>query len=196
MLYQKNRPQASPRAQLEMRYNTARYNLLLVAAFTVINMIMLISQSGSYFLFSAATPYIITDLAMFFCGMYPAEAYLEYPGMGFFDMSVFYVAVAICAVIIAMYVITFFLSRKGRVAWLFVALGIFIVDTVMMFIFWDISAIIIDILFHVWVIGSLCLGIYSQFKLKKLPPVVETEPEIPEVEPEIPEVNSTENEEK
>ena len=59
------------------RYNGSRINLLLVVLFTVINMILLVSGSNSYYLFSASIPYTITDLARYLCGLYPPEAYAE-----------------------------------------------------------------------------------------------------------------------
>ena len=45
--------------KLLKRYNGARSNILLVVAFTLVNSILLIAGSDSYFLFSAAVPYYI-----------------------------------------------------------------------------------------------------------------------------------------
>ena len=43
----------SERYTLENKYNTTRYNLLLVIGFTLINIVLLVTNSDRYFLFSA-----------------------------------------------------------------------------------------------------------------------------------------------
>lgn len=47
----------SERYTLENKYNTTRYNLLLVIGFTLINIVLLVTNSDRYFLFSAYIPY-------------------------------------------------------------------------------------------------------------------------------------------
>ena len=59
----------------QKRYNIGRLNLLLVALFSLINVILLVCGSYTYFLFSASLPYFLTDLGMFMCGRYPEEFY-------------------------------------------------------------------------------------------------------------------------
>lgn len=167
---QTNQP-ISERHALMNKYNVARSNLLLVAIFTAVNLILLISKSFVYFLFSASIPYVITDVAMFFCGMYPDEYYTgELAGMEFFDSSLFVAALIISIIIVALYVLAYFLSKNGKVVWLITALAFFVVDTLVMFWFYGFSVdMIFDIIFHIWVIGSFSMGIYSYLKLKKLP---------------------------
>ena len=50
----------------ENLYRGSRYNLLVVLIFTVINLVMLLVGSGSYFLFSASIPYYLTVFGYMF----------------------------------------------------------------------------------------------------------------------------------
>lgn len=156
---------------LVSRYNSARFNLLLVAGFTAINLIMLISNTFTYFLFSASIPYAMVDLAMYLCGKYPSDYYgEELAEVEFFPSSLFIIAIAVAVVIIGLYVLCFLLAKRQRVGWLITALVLFTLDTVGMFLYYGISAdIIVDIIFHVWVLVILAMGIAAHFKLKSLP---------------------------
>ena len=162
----------SDRQMLLNKFNSARSNLLLLVIFSAINLIMLATGSGAYFLFSATIPYTITDLAMFFCGMYPEEFYTgDFAGMIFADQGLFVAALIISLIIIGTYLLCWFLSRKNKVGWLITALSFFCADTLFMFLYYGISAsIIIDILFHGWIIFILINGISAYYKMKKLPP--------------------------
>ncbi len=169
----------SNRQILETRYKNSRSNLLLVIAFSVINLILLITQSNTYFLFSAYIPYALVNLGMILCGMYPAEYYGE-DVIGFLDSSVFAVCLAIAAIIITLYVISWIFSKNNKSGWLIFALVFFAIDTVGMFAFVGFQFdSIIDIAFHVWVIVSLAMGINASSKLKKL---TEEEVTVPEAE--------------
>ena len=101
------------------RYNSARYDMLAVAIFTAINLIMLATGSLSYFLFSASIPYEIASVARVMCGLYPEEVYEEilgggYASLEFLDPAVFYVALAIAFVITAVYVVLFIFSKNSN----------------------------------------------------------------------------------
>lgn len=154
------------------RYNGARINLLLVVLFTMVNMILLVSGSDSYYLFSASIPYTITDLARYLCGLYPPEAYTE-AGIyapQFAEMSLFYIVLAISAVVIGLYLLAYFLSKRQKVGWLIFALIFFVLDTAwLIFYVGDIVGILLDLLFHLWVIFSLSMGIYAYIRLRKIP---------------------------
>lgn len=165
---QNNLPQ---RRLLEARYNKSRHNLLLVLIFTVINIVLLVTNANSYFLFSAYVPYMFVDLGMEFCGMYPAEYYgPEYSDMAFLSPSFFAICLGIALVILAMYLLSWIFSKKARVGWLIFSVVFFVIDFIVLLLVVEInSGIMIDIVFHVWVIVSLMTGIISHFKLKKLP---------------------------
>ena len=183
-LFNKNEnQQAQPvtqRQKLEGRYASARHNILLVLLFTAVNIILLVANSNTYFLFSAFVPYAIVDLAMFLCGKYPAEIYGDLSEYEFFGTSVLVIAVVLAAVICGLYLLCWLLSKKGRVAWLIVALSLFVLDTLLMLLNGIGADSIIDVIFHGWVILSLSLGTVAHFKLKKLPEEDTATPELPQ----------------
>ena len=165
---QNNLPQ---RRLLEERYNKSRHNLLLVLIFTAINIVLLVTNANSYFLFSAYVPYMLVDLGMDLCGMYPAEYYgAEYSEYVFLNPSFFAICLGIALVILAMYLLSWIFSKKARVGWLIFSVVFFAIDFIILLLIVEIdSSIMMDVVFHIWVIVSLMMGIISHFKLKKLP---------------------------
>lgn len=166
----------SNRDMLETKYKRSRNNLLLVVVFTVINLILLISKSNTYFLFSAYIPYAFVDMGMLLCGIYPAEVYgEEFLNTEFLDPSVFAIFIGIALVVVILYLLSWIFSKKHKVGWLIFALVFFVIDTVAMLVLWGVQMDnIIDIVFHAWVIISLSMGISANLKLKKLPLEEET----------------------
>lgn len=157
------------RQALINKYNAARINLLAVVVFTVINMITLAMGIGSYLPFSANMPYMLTFLGLFLCGMLPEQYYEKAEGMVFMNKTWFIALLIISILIIILYVVCWLLSRKGRVSWLKVALGMFLVDSVAIFLLGSAGFPLFDILFHVWVIAILISGIKAHAKIKALP---------------------------
>ena len=157
------------RQALESKYNAARSNLLAVAIFTVINIVMLATNAGGYFLFSANIPYMVTYFGMFLCGMFPDEFYADFEGMFFLNKSVFVVTLIISIVFIAFYFICWLLSKNGKTLWLKIALGLFIADSILMLVLGSAGSMIIDIIFHIWVIVILISGIKAKKQLSALP---------------------------
>ena len=175
------------RQALESRYLAARSNLLLVVIFTAVNMLILVTNGGSYFLFSASVPYILTSIGMYLCGMYPAEYYPEGgAGMVFAPQGLFVLMLVISIIILAMYLLCWIFTKKHRVGPMIFALVLFGIDTLVMFWFYGLRADDIpDIAFHIWVIVILAMGIGAHYKLKKLPPEdVIIEGEFTEIDPE------------
>ncbi len=150
----------SERERMIQKHNVCRSNLLLLIVFTVINIVLIATKSGTYFLFSAFVPYFITHLGAVFGG----ETFLSAP--------VFYIMLAIAIVILAVYFLCWLFSKK-HIAWLIVALALFIVDTVCMLVvyllFGGIMSAMLDILFHAWVLYYLISGVVAYFKLKRIP---------------------------
>lgn len=166
----------SPRQALEVKYAGARRDILFVLGFTIVNIILLVTQANTYFLFSAYIPYLIADLAMLFCGKYPAE-YYEGLVLDFYGDGVFAVLLGIAAVILVMYLLCWFFSDKGRVGWLIFAAVLFGLDTAGMLLLGGLSLdYVFDIVFHAWFLYSLISGAFACHKLKKLPP----EEEVPQ----------------
>ena len=182
-LFDKNQNQQGQpmdqRQRLESRYASARMNLLWVVLFTAVNIVLLVSNSYTYFLFSAFIPYAIVDYGMIVCGKYPADFYGDMSQYQFFDSSLLVILIAVAAVICVLYLLCWIFSKKGRVAWLIVGLVFFALDTVLMLLSGISADRILDIVFHGWVIISLTGGLIAHSKLKKLPeeePVVAAEP--------------------
>lgn len=156
----------------EQKYNTSRMNLLIVVIFTAINLLLLVTNSDYYFLFSAFIPYFIAGTGMLLCGRFPEEFYVdEFEGMVILDNSVFVILLIISIVLTLLYLLAWFMSKKQRVGWLVFALVFFCLDTIGMFVISGISLeSAFDILFHAWVIYYLVTGILAHYKHKKLPP--------------------------
>lgn len=165
-----NQNNLSLKEMLKTKYTSSVNNLLLVVTFTVINIILLVTNSNTYFLFSAYIPYALVDLGMFLCGRYPQEMYADFGNMEFVNDTFFITTVAIAAVIILVYFLSWLFSKKYKVGWLITSLVFFVVDGIAMLLYLGFSTeIIIDVAFHIWVIVSLSFGISNYFKLKKIP---------------------------
>ena len=164
-----NSQYATPLGAAVNKYRIARMNLLLAALFTLVNVVLLALGEFSYFLFSAAVPYMLVSEGMYYCGMLPEEIYGEnYASLEFFDKSLFWIMLIIALVIIAFYVLCYLFSNKNRVGWIVTALVLFIIDTAVMFWYYDVTSSIIDVIFHVYVIVCFCLGISAHAQMKKL----------------------------
>lgn len=145
----------SPRQQLAARYASSRHSILCVVIFTVINVVLLMADGSSYFLFSAFFPYLYAAF-----------------GLGGDTASL-----VIAVVVLAALLLCWLLSKNGKVVWLYAALALMVLDTAYLYYIMGTSADwIIDYVFHAWVIGSLISGVLAYHKLQKLP--AEDSPEI------------------
>ncbi len=163
----------SPRQQLNNQYNTARYNLVLALALTLLNIVVLLTGGDSYWLFSAFLPYYMVLDGVICCGKMPQE-YYEYDGYTmadyeFFPESYLIARVIIAVVILAALALCFFMSKKLKSGWLIGALVIFGIDSAALLMLGDLSGSVLDILFHIWVVVYLVLGIRAASKLKNMP---------------------------
>lgn len=162
----------SERQMLENKYARARGNLLVVVAFTVINMILLITDSNTYFLFSAFIPYLLVGSGMYAGGKFPDEYYEgDLETLESAVPAAFTVMLVIAILIVALYLLCWIFSKKKRTGWLIVALVFFALDTLGMLFLGGVELeSVVDIVFHGWVIVSLVMGVMAGSKLKKLPP--------------------------
>lgn len=168
-----NQPTAhvSQRQIWEGKLRMSRMNFLLIIGFTLINTILLLTQNFTYFLFSAYIPYYLVDMGMALCGLYPPEFYLSVPGFVPFDISVLVILSVFAFLIIVFYLLCWLFTKKARIGWMIAALVVFSLDTV--WLLWAVGfnvAILIDVLFHAWIIYELVIGIIACRKLKHLPP--------------------------
>lgn len=169
--------------KLASRYQSARTNLLIAVAFTVLNAILLASGGDSYFLFSIFVPYYVVLMGMLLCGKFPAEFYGEdMEGFEFFGNGLLIAAIVIAVLMLALYVLCFVMSSRWRGGWLIAALVLMIVDTLLMLWLGGFDAdTVTDLIFHLWVVVYLAMGVHACYKLRTLPP----EPIEQSVEPEV-----------
>ena len=154
----------------EQRYKSSRVSLLLLIIFTSVNIVLLVTQSNTYFLFSATIPYFVVDMGMYLTGMYPPEYYAETGMIEFMDSSVFVFAISVAVLLLLLYFVCWLLSGKHKTGWLVTALVFFSLDTVAMIWLYGISSdMIMDVLFHVWVIVDLAGGIRACVMYNKAP---------------------------
>ncbi len=160
---------SSDKQTLIKNYNNSRANLLLVVAFTVINIVLLATLSDTYFLFSAYIPYALVTVGMMLCGMFPPEFYEGLEQGEFLGQSAFYIFLGIALIFVVLYLLCWIFSKNNKSGWLIFALVLFSADTLGMFAFQGLALDgILDVAFHIWVIVSLVMGISACSKLKKM----------------------------
>lgn len=135
----------------EVVFATARSNLLLVVGFTAINVILRLVSADMYFLFSAAIPLAFLDVAVL---MESTEAMV--------------IAGILAFLVTGLYLLCWGLSKKHR-GWLVVALVMFALDTLLLFLLYEVSSVIFDVLMHVWVLYYLVTGTVALKKMKNQP---------------------------
>lgn len=142
------------------RVKNGRSSLALLAAFTVVNLALMLAQIDRYFLFSASVPYYLTLFAFL----------IDDLSIGSFTIA----ALVISAVILGTYLLCFLMSGKqiGKGSgWLIAALVLFCLDTLgLLYITFLEEAVsnLMDLFFHGWVIWSLAVAINYNNKLKAL----------------------------
>lgn len=145
--------------ELEQRFLRSRNNLLLVIAFTTVNVFLLLLNTDLSFLFSATFP-------IFFVGI--GQVFTEQTGSNAFLL----IGTVIAFISIALYAVCYFLSKKRKV-FILVALVLFVLDTLLLLwlslLEFEVSSLI-DIAFHVWILYYLIIGVAAWSGLKKLPP--------------------------
>ena len=185
----------APRALYQSKFNSARYNLLLVVVMTAINIVLLMFGGGSYFLFSATLPYSLAIDGMYMTGRMPDDWYTDWPeGYQFLDTSYMTVMMLIAVAIILVYLACFFFSKNFKAGAMIVSAVIFVLDTLYLVLFYGVGVdSIMDLLLHAWVLYYLISGSVYGIKLKKLPedepePIEGEAIEVPAVETEVPSV--------
>ena len=151
--------------EIEMKFDKSRKSLLSVVTLSALNVFLILVNATISFPFSAILP----TLAMVF-GKTLSEAWRN---------NVFLILGGVIAVIvIAFYGMCYWLSKKHR-AFILVAFIIFIMDSLALFWLVTISSdvnLMIEILFHIWVLYSLAIGVKAWFNLRKMLPPPPTLP--------------------
>lgn len=161
-----NKPDKNSPEYLAGKANSGRHSLLLILIFTLVNLVMVLLDTGTYFLFSASVPYYLTLLGKAFDNGFADGAWSV-------NGTCTIVALVVSVVVLTLYFLCWLLSDK-RPGWLTVALVLFVVDTVGMVAFTYLlydnpAANIIDVVFHVWAIVELFQAVRAHKKLKDLP---------------------------
>jgi hypothetical protein len=163
------------RAQLENRFRNARFSLLVTVAFTVINMILCVGQNGMFWLFSANVPRFLTDLGMYFGGIYnnPTEAMLN-AGFGTLGIGFFVGMLVVAILIVCAYFLCWLLS-DGKLGWMVAALAMLGFDTLFMLVsllfgLADMESVVaLDLALHAYVLYALVDGVVAKKRLNALP---------------------------
>lgn len=135
----------------------ARGNLLLTVIFTVINIVLTAANAGIYLLFSASVPHIIAEMGAM-AVWYPEE----FAEMGFEvtdPKTLMIVCVAIGLILTVPYFLCWVFSKK-HYGWMIAALVMFSFDTLFLLFFFD-KSMILDLLFHAWVLYYLIMGVVN-----------------------------------
>lgn len=137
-----------------MKYHTARSNLLLVVAFTAINLVLLVLESDMYFVFSASVPLFLVALGGELAAMLSTEA-------------PYIIGIVAAVAVIGLYLLCYFLSKK-QAGWMIVALVLFSIDCLFLLLSFS-TDMIIDLLFHAWVMYYLIIGVANGSKKDEQP---------------------------
>ena len=149
-----NRP--APPSPLEIsqrKYNLSRSNLLFATVISFINVVALALGSGFYLLFSAFLPLALTSGGV---------AIVQEGEAG---QSLVYIMAGISLLIILPYLLCWIFSKRHYV-WMIIALVYFSIDCLFMLLSFDVS-LLLDILFHVWVMYYLIVGVKHGARLHK-----------------------------
>ncbi len=126
--------------KIRTAYDNARSNLLIAIIFTIINVAFIFMETDTMFLFSSTIPYYFALLGWYW------ESIIEL-GIG---------------IVIIVLLLGLWLISKKYVVGLVLATIYFVIDTIFMLWVYDFqfdASILIDILFHVWIIFYLVGGL-------------------------------------
>ncbi len=158
--------------KLARRLSSGRIDIILMAMLTIINIIFTFTDAQTYFFFSAFIPYRMAFYGAYLTGKLPEEYYTDWGNASFFGNGFLIAMLVMAAIIVTLYVLCFFLSKK-KSAWLIFAAVLFSIDTLALVgyaISYSVLAeCIIDILLHAYVLYGIISAIIAAGKLKDLP---------------------------
>lgn len=147
------------REYLTFQRNTGRLTMLAFAAFTVVNLVLLVTQTNYFFLFSAAVPYYLTMFGMAF----------DSGAVGNYTIA----ALGISAAILAVYLLCWVFSKK-RNGWLVMALALAVMDLIALIgvsLTMGIFTIkVLDLAIHGIAVWEIVQALRAHNKLEKLTP--------------------------
>lgn len=150
--------------QCKRKYAAARSSILCVAAFTAINIILAVFNADIYMLFSAIIPYVISVTGAVW---HEETGQILYLVLG----------AGVGLLITVPYLLAWIFSKKKAI-WITFALIYYSLDCLFYVFVFDIS-FIYSILFHVFVLVELIIGIVYGAKLKKCKAALAAFPPMP-----------------
>lgn len=144
-----NQPSVSPRKALENRYRSARYDIFLIFALTIVNLVLSFTDSNLYYLFSAEIPFFVLGIgrALLEKGLISS---LTVPSVLSFVFCIPY--------------LFFWIFSKKHYGCMIAALVYFSIDCVFLA-----SVFTKELALEAFVLGLLIYGVIVGAKLKKLP---------------------------
>lgn len=142
--------------KLVLQFNKTRGNLLLVIAFTAVNLFLSAFRADYYLLFSATAPQFIYEVGRSLSQEYQNGAYMT-------------IGLVVAFVVILLYLICWALAKRSR-AFILVALILFGVDSIL-FVYLFLAAgfeasYLLDVAFHVWILYYLISGVIVWARLR------------------------------
>ena len=134
------------------KYATARWNLLSVFGFTMLNIVLAILNANIYMLFSAQIPY--------------AFAYMGFLEADEFGNTSYLITGAVIAVAIALPYLLLWVFSKKHYGCMIAALVYFAFDCIFLLLNFSVD-FIVDIIFHILVMYYLIMGVRYGKLLKK-----------------------------
>jgi len=137
-------------------FEKSRNNLLLVVAFTVINLVLIYFEAGVNFLFSATIPQFILNVAKVVAGSTDENIFLI-------------IGLVIAFLAVLSYFVFWLLARRARVL-ILVSLIFFCIDSLLLvyLVFNDDFnfSVLMEIAFHAWILYYLITGVKAWYKLR------------------------------
>ena len=159
---------ADPREKLEKKFSISRNNLLAVIAFTAINIVLVLTNSDWYFLFSASIPIFVLFLG---------SEFINFAG----DISFAAQGIAASFISLSIYGIIWGITKKHK-AWIIAALVYFSIDIFLSLyllatVIDEFEAVtIVELAFRGLIMFYLISGTVTWAKLRKLPSLITLHP--------------------
>ncbi|MCI6971722.1 MAG: hypothetical protein MR916_04505 [Eubacterium sp.] len=148
-----NQPSISPRKALENRYKGARYDIFIIFALTIVNLVLSFTDSNLYYLFSAEIPFFVLGIgrALLEKGLISS---LTVPSVLSFVFCIPY--------------LFFWIFSKKHYGCMIAALVYFSIDCVFLVSVFT-KELALEAFIHLVVLGLLIYGVVLGAKLKKMP---------------------------
>lgn len=148
---------------LQKRVKAGFASYLTFIVLTCLNLVIVMFEIGFTFPFSAVIP----ELPLRF-----GQSYYQEEGA----IWAYVIGFLLALILASIYLLLYFLSKKKMLA-IYITIGLVMLDTLILILlsFVDLVGVLVDLLFHAWVIFALVGLLQSKFKLDLLEKNVKTE---------------------